>query len=450
MDEWSKELTGCVQALCKAMFPGEGPCVHSDLVPGDGRPVELGDSLEVQLTQWTVLHQSLGRMIETTRNKDKGIRFKLGGKNFFSGLESGIVGMKKGGRRFIIAPSEDGRKAFDVEITKVKVESERKAEVPGETQLRDRVAKLGQPVMVRPQVPDTPLDMPELEDVSPKSAFSTPRSTRRNSFHEGGGGGGGGGGVRTTPIPIIRSDSPQSLRSGHSSSGVFRPLTQPQPQQFSLGQGSEFNMMMSEARLQNTEIRMNIQRVSDKMDAMLALQQQQQSKQGGGGNQELQEVLAKLELLLAAQSKPSPALVGEQEVVAGYKLRDQADILRRLEINLKEKEEQLAEVARGQEETIGLLQRKLEEQIMLTESVQAGARSHLQSEVKKLMSSTAKLLLSQFRQEEDYSGSTVRETVATTFQLIGDKLAEKYREPPVAAVAPVPAEVEEWEAEDDQ
>merc|ERR1719461_1494924 len=88
--------------------------------PGDGRPVELGDSLEVQLTQWTVLHQSLGRMMETTRNKDKGIRFKLGGKNFFSGLESGIVGMKKGGRRFIIAPSEEGRKAFDVEITKVK------------------------------------------------------------------------------------------------------------------------------------------------------------------------------------------------------------------------------------------------------------------------------------------------------------------------------------------
>ena len=267
------------------MFPGEGPCVHSDLVPGDGRQVELGDSLEVQLTQWTVLHQSLGRMIETTRNKDKGIRFKLGGKNFFSGLESGIVGMKKGGRRFIIAPSEDGRKAFDVEITKVKVEQDRKVEPPPETQLRERVAKLGQPVMVRPQaqVPETPLDMPELEDVSPKSAFSTPRSTRRDSSQEG-----GGGGVRTTPIPIIRSDSPQSFRSGQSSSGVFRPLTQ--SQQFSLGQGSEFNMMMSEARMANTEMRMNIQRVSDKMDAMLALQQQQQSKQGGGSNQELQEV----------------------------------------------------------------------------------------------------------------------------------------------------------------
>ena len=125
------------------MFPSDGPCVHSDLVLGDGRPVELGDSLEVQVTQWTVNHQSLGRMLETTRNKEKGIRFKLGGKNFFSGLETGIVGMKKGGRRFIIAPSEEGRKAFDVEITKVKVDQ--KVDVPGETQLRDRVAKLGQP-----------------------------------------------------------------------------------------------------------------------------------------------------------------------------------------------------------------------------------------------------------------------------------------------------------------
>ena len=423
----------CVQALCKAMFPSDGPCVHSDLVPGDGRPVELGDSLEVQVTQWKVLHQSLGRMLETTRNKDKGIRFKLGGKNFFSGLESGIVGMKKGGRRFIIAPSEDGRKAFDVEVVKVKVEQEKKVDVPGETQLRDRVAKLGQPVMVRPEVPETPLDMPDLEDLTPKSAFSTPGLTRRNSGQEGG----GGGGVRTTPIPIIRSDSPQSFRSGHSSSGVFRPLTQPQPGQYSLGQGSEFNMIMSEARLQNTEMRMNIQRVSDKLDAMLALQQP--NKQGGVSNE---EILAKLDLVLA-QNKAGPGLSGD-------KLRDQADILRRLETNLKEKEEQLEEVARGQEETIRLLERKLEDQMMLTESVQAGARSHLQSEVKKLMSSTAKLLLSQFREEEDYSGSTVRETVATTFQLIGDKLAEKYREPPpVAAVAPVPAEVEEWEAEDD-
>ena len=447
--------------LCKAMFSG-GENITCDLLPGDGRGVELGDSLEVQVTQWTVDHQSLGRMLETTRNKDKGMRFKLGGRNFFSGLESGIVGMKKGGRRFIIAPSEEGRKAFDVEITKVKAEQDKKvADVPGESQLRDRVARLGQPVILRPKVPDTPLDMPELEDVSdvttdvttPKSAFSTPRLTRRRSVQEG---------VRT-PIPIIRSDSPQSVRSGQSSSGHFRPVVTQQTAGF-YSQGSEFNMLMSETRMQNTEMRMNIQRISDKMDN---LAQHQPNKQGAVSNE---DIMAKLEQVLAqsrdiktlAERRPGPgeergqlAKAEEEERLLGkqQKLKDQAEMLRRLEANLKEKEEQLEEVVRGQQETISLLERKLEEQILLTDSVQAGARSQLHSEVKKLMSSTAKLLVSQYSSEEVYSGHTVRDTVARTFQLIGDRLAEKYKEPPhppVAAVAPVPAEVEDWEAEDDQ
>merc|ERR1719242_2041918 len=230
-------------------------------------------------------------MLETTRNKEKGIRFKLGGRNFFSGLESGIVGMKKGGRRFIIAPSEEGRKAFDVEITKVKAEQDKKvADVPGESELRDRVARLGQPVILRPKVADTPLDMPELEDVSdvttdvttPKSAFSTPRLPRRRSVQEG---------VRT-PIPIIRSDSPQSVRSGQSSSGHFRPVVTQQTAGF-YSQGSEFNMLMSETRMQNTEMRMNIQRISDKMDN---LAQHQPNKQGGVSNE---DIMAKLEQVLA-------------------------------------------------------------------------------------------------------------------------------------------------------
>ena len=120
--------------------------------------------------------------------------------------------------------------------------------------------------------------------------------------------------MRTTPIPIIRSDSPQSFRSGHSSSGVFRPLTvaQPAPGQYSLGQTSEFIMMMSEARLQNTEIRMNLQRLSDKMDAMLA--KHQTSKQGGVSNE---EILAKLDLVLAPLTitilaPEAPVMLGQE------------------------------------------------------------------------------------------------------------------------------------------
>ena len=52
----------------------------------------MGDSLEVQMTGWTVENQSIGQMVETTRNKEKGIRFKLGGKNFFSGRNYSLRG----------------------------------------------------------------------------------------------------------------------------------------------------------------------------------------------------------------------------------------------------------------------------------------------------------------------------------------------------------------------
>ena len=91
-----------------------------DLCLGEGKDVEMGDSLEVHLTGWTVENQGIGQMVETTRSKEKGIRFKLGGKNFFSGMETGILGMKKGGRRFLINVTENGIRSYDVEVTKLK------------------------------------------------------------------------------------------------------------------------------------------------------------------------------------------------------------------------------------------------------------------------------------------------------------------------------------------
>merc|ERR1712227_566969 len=231
-------------------------------------------------TSWMVDHQSLSRMIETTRNKEKGLRFKLGGRNFFSGLENGIIGMKKGGRRFIIAPSENGRTAYDVDITKLKaVEQERRVPIDVTTpptnsnnNIIERMAKVGQPVISNRsknmETRETPMEMPELEEVTTRSvsAFSTPRSVRRNSNHDSG--------LRTTPIPIIRSDSPSSsLRSGHSTNGPVS-MVQQVPSGPVYNHGSEFNMLMSETRMQNTEMRMNIQRISDKMDTLIGASKQ--------------------------------------------------------------------------------------------------------------------------------------------------------------------------------
>ena len=465
VDEGSKSWTVCFDSqdvlinfakqilLCKAMFSKEAELCSCELGPGEGREVELGDSLEVQLTSWMVDHQSLSRMIETTRNKEKGLRFKLGGRNYFSGLEAAIVGMKKGGRKFIIAPSENGRTAFDVEITKVKaVDQERKVPIEvtatnnNNNNILERVAKVGQPVVSRSK--ETPSEMPELEEVSvPRSvsAFSTPKSSRRHSHQEE---------RRTTPIPILRADSPASLRSGHSaaSGGQQLPVrvaaTQPQPQ-LGVSQGAEFTMLMSEARLQNTEMRMNIQRVSDKVDTLI-------SKGNSGAGEDVTRKLDTIleqnreikHLLETSRAAAGAGSSNEESMSEGHMLKQQK--LRRLEETLQEKEQQLEQRQLLSEERVAELEQQLEEAQQLVARTQLAART----EVRKLLSSTAKLLLAQFpsSEEAEYSGARVRDTIGHTFHLIGDRLQEKYgsgSSVPVAAVAPVPAEVEEWDAESD-
>ena len=419
--------------LCKAMF-GKEEVASSDLVLGEGREVELGDSLEVQMTSWMVDAQSLSRMIETTRNKEKGLRFKLGGRNPFSGLESNIVGMKKGGRRFMIAPTNNGRTAYDIEITKLKT-AELDVASNLDNNILERVAKVGQPLLNHPKNIETPL--PDLEDVSShKSAFSTPRSMRRSSAQETG--------VRTTPIPIIRGDSPASLRSGNSTNAPVRLM----PVAGSLGAscGSEFNMLMSETRIQNTEMRMNVQRISDKMDSMLH----------GQNTGPQTEVTSKLDAILE-QNKELKRLLERRQSANNtgnsiadnlekqQKLNQEFEKVRLLKLALREKEQFLEEELQRSESRLQELQGKFEEQVVIAERSQSMAMS----ERRKLLGSTARLLVAQFTEEQEYSGQSVREKITQTLGLIAEKLQEKYGDsgtgrgaPP--QVRPMPAEVEEW------
>ena len=431
--------------LCKAMF-GKEEVASSDLVTGEGREVELGDSLEVQMTSWMVDAQSLSRMIETTRNKERGLRFKLGGRNAFSGLESNIVGMKKGGRRFLIAPTNNGRTAFDIEIIKLKT-AEVDVSANPNNNILERVAKVGQPLLNHPKNIETPL--PDLEDVSShKSAFSTPRSTRRSSAQEAG--------VRTTPIPIIRGDSPASLRSGNSTSAPVRLM----PVAGSLGAsyGSEFNMLMSETRIQNTEMRMNVQRISDKMDSMLHGQHNSaMSSQQTDVTRKLDAILEQNKelktLLERRQSKNNTDDSIADSLEKQQKLNQEFEKVRMLKLALREKEQYLEEELQRSESRLQKLQGKFEEQVVIAERSHATAMA----ERRKLLGSTARLLVSQFTEEEAYSGKSVQETITQTLGLIAEKLQEKYgdpgtgrgREHQVAAEAPLPAEVEEW-AESDE
>merc|ERR1712107_908621 len=175
------------------------------------------------------------------------------------------------------------------------------------------------------------------------------------------------------------------------------------------------NMMMSETRLQNTEMRMNIQWISDKMDSLLNNHQQPKSSVGHDNNNT--EVLGKLDDIIK-QNIELKHLLQTNQIVSSNICRDetQLEMLQSLEKKLKEKEEKLEREKRS-----------MEERIM------------------KMMSSTAKVLLSQFSDDVSYDGETVKHTIQQTFQLIGDKLQQRYSDtartrdpPPVAAVAPVP------------
>ena len=99
--------------LCKAMC-GEEEVVSTDLVIGEGRGAELGDSLEVEMVVWEVGGIFLNKPIEKKR-----LKFKLGGKNRFFSLKKNFVGMKKGGRRFLIPSTNSGRTAYDIKVCNV-------------------------------------------------------------------------------------------------------------------------------------------------------------------------------------------------------------------------------------------------------------------------------------------------------------------------------------------
>nr|XP_036883244.1 LOW QUALITY PROTEIN: FK506-binding protein 15 [Manis javanica] len=112
-----------------------GAVLSQDLTVTEGPAVEAGDSLEVAYTSWLFQNYGLGQVFDSTANKDKLLRLKLGSGKVMKAWEDGMLGMKKGGKRLLIIPpacasgsegvvgwtqSTDSILAFEVEIRRVK------------------------------------------------------------------------------------------------------------------------------------------------------------------------------------------------------------------------------------------------------------------------------------------------------------------------------------------
>uniref|UniRef100_A0A8C8CB68 peptidylprolyl isomerase n=1 Tax=Oncorhynchus tshawytscha TaxID=74940 RepID=A0A8C8CB68_ONCTS len=82
--------------------------VVQDLTLGEGQGVENGDSLEVAYTGWLLQNHAIGQVFDSNLNKDKLLRLKLGAGKVMKGWEEGMLGMRKSGRRLVVIPPSLG------------------------------------------------------------------------------------------------------------------------------------------------------------------------------------------------------------------------------------------------------------------------------------------------------------------------------------------------------
>ncbi|XP_036604051.1 FK506-binding protein 15 isoform X2 [Trichosurus vulpecula] len=108
--------------------------LSQDLTIGEGPCVEVGNSLEVAYTGWLFQNHGLGQVFDSSVNKDKLLRLKLGSGKVIKGWEDGMLGMRKGGKRLLIIPPtyaygsegisghipSDSTLVFEVEVRRVK------------------------------------------------------------------------------------------------------------------------------------------------------------------------------------------------------------------------------------------------------------------------------------------------------------------------------------------
>ncbi|XP_078106433.1 FK506-binding protein 15 isoform X3 [Sander vitreus] len=290
--------------------------VVQDLSLGEGQAVENGDSLEVVYTGWLLQNHAIGQMFDSNQNKDKLLRLKIGAgkviKVKFS-KDNGSVSTSTSSRGSA-APSPIPSPAPSVENLASDPPVQLAASSPGrpgepplraksnslseqlanpdatKAKLISRMAKMGQPMLPfltggasQPESSDS-----ELEDTSGSRAKDRPAApspvqistAAPASAH-----------VHPHPhtappsalLPVMPTVPPQPGLSG--SSHAFQPYSYTQtsvaPSQLQpvgqvypaqtipyMGSSDVTSFLMTEARQHNTEIRLSVGKVADKVDQL--------------------------------------------------------------------------------------------------------------------------------------------------------------------------------------
>ncbi|KAH0615480.1 hypothetical protein JD844_004778 [Phrynosoma platyrhinos] len=313
--DFSKQL--CIAKYNSSHSPDS--VVYQDLILGEGQGVEVGDSLEVAFTGWLFQNGGLGQVFDSNVNKDKFLRLKLGSGKVIKGWEEGMTGLKKGGRRFLVVPPAlaygsqgvanrippDSTLAFEVDVKRVRLIKDTSsngqslghrdslAPSPGpspENLVTDAAG--GAPSILPPKPGDPPLraksnsiseqlanpDVAKAKLISRMAKMGQPMLP----FLPG-----------TAPAALDSSDSevevdasanclwtPGALSCNDACSPAASSSNSWDCSELSAA-GDIGSFLMTEARQQNTEIRLAVGKVADKMDQLAAKVEELQKRHSG-------------------------------------------------------------------------------------------------------------------------------------------------------------------------
>uniref|UniRef100_A0A667XYA7 peptidylprolyl isomerase n=1 Tax=Myripristis murdjan TaxID=586833 RepID=A0A667XYA7_9TELE len=276
MFESEKASTDFCKEVCLAKAnsaPSLDSVVVQELSLGEGQAVENGDSLEVGYTGWLLQNHTFGQVFDSSQSKDKLLRLKLGAGKVIKGWEEGLLGMKKTGRRLMVIPPNlaygskgvanripahstlifetEIRRVIDLALTlfffrepplraKSNSLSEQLANPDAtKAKLISRMAKMGQPML------------PFLTGVA-----SQPESSDSE--------------LETAPpsalIPVLTAVAPQPGMPG--TTHAFQVRVHHISHHVVKCSSDVTSFLMTEARQHNTEIRLAVGKVADKVDQL--------------------------------------------------------------------------------------------------------------------------------------------------------------------------------------
>ena len=81
---------------------------YEDTAPGDGARATAGQTCVMHYTGWLWVNGAKGSKFDSSHDRNSPFSFKLGGGQVIRGWDEGVAGMKIGGMRTLLIPSDLG------------------------------------------------------------------------------------------------------------------------------------------------------------------------------------------------------------------------------------------------------------------------------------------------------------------------------------------------------